>query len=57
MYNRLFDIIPQVPGTLLLFLFLNGLFSLFFRLDNFYLSPFKFTESFLNHLHYAIKST
>lgn len=46
---RSFVTVPQVPKALLFF-FLLSIFSLLFRLCNFYLSVFKFTDSFLSSL-------
>ena len=48
------DIVPQISmATLIAF---QSLVPLVFRLDNSYSSVFKFTDSYLYHLHAAIES-
>lgn len=49
-----FDLVPQI--SMALFIVFQSLVPLLFRLDNSYSSVFKFTDSYLYHVHSAIES-
>lgn len=55
MHSSVYGIVPQITEILLIFI--QSLFSLLFKLDQFYPFIFKFINPFLWYLQYAVKPT